>query len=498
MKKRVIFAVLAAVALCLAFLLFSCGEKETEKTGQIPGENETKQEQTEDTQNEREFLVASYELPEENFGEYEFKIMVRQGDPYWGSTEIIADEENGDTVNDAVYRRNREIEGKYNITIKGIPTPQGNLVGNLKKAVAAGDNNYDALLLPFNGASEATRNGYLYNLKEAPHVDLSQIWWDRSIMAETSIMHKIYYAASDANIMDKDGTWTMMFNKKMISDFGLEDPYALVRENRWTFDKFLEMTKGISQDLDGDGKFGQYDRYGFATTTDSVQSLIFASGLRIIRKDADDIPYFALNGDDVMPRLEKIAHIMRGDNITQLMQDYTGTDIHLIIQASFEDSRALFYAEVMQCVIRLRQMDTDFGIIPLPKWDENQPLYHTNVHQWACNNLSIPSNVENIGRSGLILEAIAHGGAKYIRPAYYDVVLKTKQARDNESSEMLDIIFESRSADIGYIDNVGSLIPDLVNTIMKKENAFASTLEKRGDKIQQDLDKIIRAYENLG
>jgi hypothetical protein len=225
---------------------------------------------------------------------------------------------------------------------------------------------------------------------------------------------------------------------------------------------------------------------------------MFASGLRIVRKDAkEDIPYFALNGDDVISKLEKIAYIMRGDNIAQLMQDYTGTDTHLIIQASFEESRALFYAEVMQCVVRLRQMDTDFGIIPLPKWDANQPEYHTNVHQWACNCMAIPSNVENIERSGLIVEALAHGGAKHIRPAYYDVMLKTKFSRDEESSEMLDIIFASRSADIGYIDNVGSIVSDLQNTVLKGENAFVSTFEKRGGAIEKDLAKIIEAYEAL-
>ncbi|MCL2813138.1 MAG: extracellular solute-binding protein [Oscillospiraceae bacterium] len=507
MQKKLISIILLAVFILACVMGASCGGDKKENDAKNDAidkpsdENGGGEKKADDAPSERDRIIASYELPEENFGGYEFTLMMKgerpDGSDYWDAKEINADEENGETLNDAVYKRNREIEAKYNITIKGLWVPQGSMVSNLQKAVKAGDSVYDAVLLSFNLASQSTRSGYLHNLKEAPYVDLSRPWWDQSIMAETSVKNKTYYAASDANIMDKEGTWTLMFNKKMIADFGLENPYTLVQENKWTFDKFIEMTKDISADLDGDGEFGKYDRYGFATTTDSTQGLLFASGLRIIRKDADDIPYFALNGDDVMPKLEKIAYIMRGDNIAQMMQDYTGTDTHLITQASFEENRALFYAEVMQCVIRLRQMDTDFGIIPLPKWDQNQPAYHTNIHQWACNSMAIPSNVENLERSGLILEAIAHGGAKYIRPAYYDVMLKTKFSRDEESSAMLDIIFASRSADIGYIDNVGSIVSDLQNTIQKRENAFVSTFEKRAGAIEKDLSKIIEAYENL-
>jgi hypothetical protein len=54
-------------------------------------------------------------------------------------------------------------------------------------------------------------------------------------------------------IVDNDSTSTLVFNKKLIQDHALENPYEIVHNNRWTLDKMIEMTRGVAQDLNGDG-----------------------------------------------------------------------------------------------------------------------------------------------------------------------------------------------------------------------------------------------------
>ncbi|MCL2775214.1 MAG: hypothetical protein FWD71_17975 [Oscillospiraceae bacterium] len=202
-----------------------------------------------------------------------------------------------------------------------------------------------------------------------------------------------------------------------------------------------------------------------------------------------------------MTNLNKIYDIFRGpDNLTMLAADYPNTSYgatNYVAQGAFEENRALFYGEVMQCVKRIRQMDTEFGIIPLPKADVNQQVYSTYVHTWPSSTIEIPRGNPDLDKTSTIIEALAYGAYKYMTPAFYDVALKTKYARDDESSEMLDIIFAGRSADLGYVDSYGGFISSLQSNIQSKKNDFTSLIDKLSAKIQTDIDKAIEKYQAL-
>lgn len=47
------------------------------------------------------------------------------------------------------------------------------------------------------------------------------------------------------------------------------------------------------------------------------------------------------------------------------------------IEDTFSSGRALFCGEVLQCARRYRGMETDFGILPYPKYDSEQKDYIT-------------------------------------------------------------------------------------------------------------------------
>jgi hypothetical protein len=372
------------------------------------------------------------------------------------------------------------------------------MLNDVKKMVGAGDNSYDAVMLNFEDASKAAKSGYLTDLKLVPHIDLAMPWWAQNLMRETSVNNKIYYSAGDMTLLAREGTWTMMFNKKMLGDYGLENPYELVKSGSWTADKFIEMSKGIPKDLNGNQKWDEEDQYAFVTTFDSVRGLFYSCGLRILSKDAGDMLRFTLAEDGRAAAVfEKIYEIMRSaDNTTMIMEDF-GVGDGSNIQAAFEQGRALFYGEVMQCVIRMRQTETEFGILPFPKADAAQSMYYTNVHRFASSTVAIPVSVENMERSGLIMEALAYGSLKYVQPAYYERALKSKFLRDDESSEMLDILFAGQSADLGDIDNVGGLMTDFVTAVSKKNPQFSSAIEKKAGKIETELAKILEAYSGI-
>ena len=464
-------------------------------TNENGGEQNT-QEETTAVIDERQSVLDMYQNPNEDFNGYEFKMMLRE-EEYYNSKDMYAEEENGEPVNDAVYKRRMEVENMLNINFKPIWVPYGSQSSSIKKSVLAADGAYDAIVTSYEYSYQAAKSGYLVDLAGVKGIDLTKPWWDQNIMQETSLMHKIYYVTGDISVVDNDGTWLMMFNKDLQKKFGLPDIYEIVKNGDWTLDKLVELSKGVTLDINGDGKIDKDDQVGLATTSDSIRSFFFSTGSRILQKDADDIPYFAFESEHAVTNLEKIYQIFRGaDNTVMLADDVGGWTV---TQQAFLENRALFYAEVMFHLSSLRNMDTDFGVIPLPKANKEQTGYYTNIHRYASAAVSIPlgASDEDNKKVGTILEAMAYEGYKYLTPAYYDISLKTKYARDDASSEMLDLILAGRSADLGYIGNLGGFLESLVNDVVKRKDTFASTIETNLPKLNTDLEKIIAAYKDL-
>jgi hypothetical protein len=98
-------------------------------------------------------------------------------------------------------------------------------------------------------------------------------------------------------------------------------------------------------------------------------------------------------------------------------------------------------------------METDFGILPMPKYDENQQEWGHNISTVYGRAMSIPTFHDGgaLDRIGFMLEAISAESMYTVIPAYHDVQLTGKFVRDDESGEMLDIIFGSIVWDAGLI-----------------------------------------------
>ena len=89
-----------------------------------------------------------------------------------------------------------------------------------------------------------------------------------------------------------------------------------------------------------------------------------------------------------------------------------------------------------------------FIILPIPKYDEAQDGY--GVMFEAGSRISvIPTTITKPDMVGAVLEAMNFYSLKNVVPAYYEVSLKQKYARDEESIRMLDLITDSVFHDLG-------------------------------------------------
>jgi len=168
----------------------------------------------------------------------------------------------------------------------------------------------------------------------------------------------------------------------------------------------------------------------------------------------------------------------------------------------FGDGRAIFYDGDLGIMCEgYRELDMDFGIVPLPKFSEQQDRYYVYAYPFFPF-LSIPTTItgEDLEMAGATLEALASESYKTLTPAFYEIALANKYVRDEESYEMLDIILRSRVYDLlywGQWDSFRNWGSGLVSAMQKGGGIYVSTYEKNIDKSIKKIDEIIDIYANL-
>ena len=212
----------------------------------------------------------------------------------------------------------------------------------------------------------------------------------------------------------------------------------------------------------------------------------------LINKDEDDVPYYK---PDIAVETRIYEKIYK-DLITNNANFETDPAYELNVIKIFTDGRAMFYDAILSSCEFLREMEDDYGILPEPKFDENQKEYKTFVNG-ASSMVCVPATVkpENREYVSIITEALASEAYKVITPELKEVYLKRKMTRDWESAEMVDIIVRHRIFDMAYVnmyDTLGSYVRDLLRNKSTNVASKLSTYEKQ---VPKKIDKIVEAFD---
>ena len=503
MKKIIIITLMLIIVL---ILFAACAKTDDPTTSPTQNNSETsdinQQSVNEDSVNtEKENQRILPDVPAKDFEKYEFTILgnSEQYHEHWYSRDLFANEQNGDAINDAIYMRNRKAEDQYNINIKAVYAADP--VGAAKKNIMANDDVYDLLSIQLEGTGRIlAQGGMLSDWNKVPYVDLDKPWWDQNSRVHLSIGGKLYMTMGDLTVVDKDAVFIYLFNKDLIKDLVLEDPYELVRSNKWTVDKIYVMSKAATADLNGDGVVDDHDRFGNLSENNSFYESVLAAGEPFVKKDKDDIPYLNIDNQRLIQSVDKWITFQLDKTATMMANDYGHLyPGNLIWDKQLEmltRKEALFLFTGMNRVTMLREMECNFGIIPMPKLDEHQENFSNPVHTWCATTLSIPSSAIDIERTGIIVETLTAESYYTLKPAYYEISLKTKLARDEESGEMMDIIFASRTYDLGKVYNWGGIYETVKRLADAKKTDYISSIEKMTEKMQQSLDKTINNFQD--
>jgi hypothetical protein len=407
--------------------------------------------------------------------------------------DISVEELIGESFNDSAYNRNLYMEQTYNCKINSVIFPDCN--GDLPKVIRtikAGDETYDVCLIRSSFYLSALKQAVLQNLDNLPYINLNNPWWDKKSIDVMSLGGNNYAYLGDYTTAIMNCVWNTYFNKKLIGDFGLENPYNLVKDGKWTIDKMYEMGKGAAADLDNNDKRDTNDRYGIAHIVDSATSLLNSFGERCADVDSDNMPYITLGKESAIEKFMRIVEIFKDHDVC-FNAHFRTSDASKYEAQMFINNQALFCLGGIYYGPEMRAMEEEYGILPYPKYDENQNEYYNSTLIVALPFLTVPVTNSDIENMGAFLEMYSYQGYKNVRPQFYDVLLQRKVARDNESADMLDFIFNNIFMDIGALYNFGGISEKINDMNGKGDTNIISYLEKNIDKINNDIQNFVDA-----
>lgn len=389
------------------------------------------------------------------------------------------------------------VEDTYHCTIGGILDSSADPQQTVMNMLTTGLYNYDILFQNSTRLSGMVTNNLLTDLNSIPTLHLSNSWWDQNSVQDLSIANHLYYVCGDINTYDNLGTWCILFNKDLKEAMNIEeDFYQTVKDGGWTFDHFMEICKDVTHESDGTPGINELDTWAFGTETYNMYVQVLAGGIKIVEKDDDDLPFFTVEKrtEETYNALTKIVDFYKSADV-MVANDGTYNSKYTnvwegTVHKAFIEGRELFYECGLINVASFRRMDNEFGILPVPMTFDGQDRFYHTVSSDNSSYLAIPFGVPNEEDLGVVIEAISMKSKELVTPEFYDVQLKYRDARDDESAEMLDLIFATRSFDLGSAFRWGNILGQYTTLDNNFASRFDSALIAANTAMQNTIDSI--------
>ncbi len=399
------------------------------------------------------------------------------------------------------------IQKDYNCTITGemsTDTP-ADIRTALNEDILGGTAEYDFCFETYYYYHSFISDGLLVDLNDLD-IDFSKAWWDQNAVEDLSICGELYYALGDINTYDNDGTIVLLFNKSLYEENGKDpqDLYDMAKNGTWTWEAFEQEIVGFGYDVNADGTRDEFDVYGLLTETACLYNHFLASGNKIVGKNAADEPVFDLatgagysSVTDAVELYTNANDVLLTD-LPQYLDKYggTGDQFYEPVCNAFKEGRGLFFMCALMHLPYFRNMDDDFGFLPIPKYNAADDRYYHNMGAHTSSVLFVPKGANSEGEAGrqmgVIIDALAAYSKDYLTPEYYEKQLKRSDAQDPDSAEVLDIVFGSRVYDLGQVFGSKWSTTSLIEVL---DTNIASRVEGQKDLIDMNIANTVDAVK---
>ncbi|MCL2517672.1 MAG: ABC transporter substrate-binding protein [Oscillospiraceae bacterium] len=490
MKKILCFTLIFIMLISV----FACGDGENKTNDNKPGDDTG-------TINETASERLYPDVPDITYDDAEFKILGTSeayGFGYYQTKDVWVSEMNGEAFNDAIVERNRALEEQLKIEI--VYSDSADVYSAVSKAVASGEYAYDLVYGSWGDCVALAKGGFTINMNNMKYLDFGNPWWDGNVIKQCGIANKVYYISGDLSTLVNNCTRFVYFNKKLVGMYDLKSPYEYVHGNDWTFDNFSAMAKSVYDDLNGDGLFNEGDRFGLFREGGMHDFFFLGCGQVLTKLDKDGYPQISVMNDQTFIIIEKIFNMLYDTNACINIDEFKNiggySNRYAYARGLFTQDLMLFTISGTLILSEFRDMESDFGMIPFPKYSGEQENYRQYV-DGGTNMICVPKTTLDEERTAIVMEVMAVESKYILKPAYYDVVLKRKYMRDNESEDMLDIIYGSKVFMLEITESLGGLFGVMASAYSGKRIPLASDYEKVMESSLTAIEKTYNIYLDL-
>ncbi len=438
-----------------------------------------------------EETILSDNLPDTKYNGRAYRIAGVEG----YTDEFYAEEQTGVIENDSVYDRNIKLEDRFDISIQvtGMSGKSQNIYAALAQYVAAGDDFCDVASQEVWNLHVATAAGIYQNWNDTKYIDLEQPWWNKQINENATFNGKLFGLSGSYTVSYMKEILVIYVNNALLKDYGMtqDELYSLVEKGGWTLDYMNTLVAGMYKDINGDGIADDGDQYGFGGNKYYSDAWCPAFEIPITGKAADGSLEIKLMQEKTYAALEKIFNMYYANPGVHFYNKWGGFMEYFPI-----DKLVFAQGRLHDAFNELRDMESPFGLIPQPKYDENQKDYHCLVMD-GYFVLGIPNTAKDTDFISMITEALAAETYLSVYPAYYDVALKAKYSQDKATASMIDLITESAVFDISfmygtYLEELPYMFRDCLN---KKTTDIASKYASVKTQVEAALQQIYAMYQ---
>ena len=500
MKKRISLLLFASIL--ISTLLTGCADdiqpaNDTTATATTTAPQATEAPQENAAPTTEEILGFSAE----DNGRRTFTILTNSTSAY----EFNVKSETGDIVDDAVFKKESMVEEYLGIEIElihesGLWKTRAAFNAKNTNAYATGDDTYDLVNNMLVCTLPLAQQGVFVNVNELQYTNFDQPWYITDMTENYGIKGKLYGILSDHSLSLYKDLSVIFFNATIFenqkSDVNL---YDLVRKNEWTLDKFIELTSDMASDLNGDGQY-DIDNDLLAYFGEAVPNGTWMTSMDIDIIDLNSDGTYTYHGlsDRLTDLYTKLANYRK--SVPGIIDhDSNGkTPGHFPPRETFAEGKVAMMSNHIYTTEYIRDMENDYGIIPIPKYDQTQENYISQVGT-STSTLFIPQNQDDLDLIAKFIECEAYFGYTKVSPIYYEAALKARYANDPNISEMLDIVRQNATIDFLFVysTSLSSSPYMLLRDFSNPKTNLASWFTTNKRMFISSVDKLIAAYESL-
>lgn len=513
MKKTI--CLMLILAMSLSVMLFGCAPDSGETSSADASSSEVSREEQDIKGFNNETGKYEYEIPEGTMYSGDFKFLTcgvnqdHESEIIYNVYEGNASEGMATYVNEAILERNNLVEEKLGVTITeeyvyDAKRYNGVFYNRVRTDRISNSADYQVVVpCLYDGANLAVI-GELLDLNEI--VDTEYPWWSQPMNEDCTVNGRLYFTLSDIGYITMSNVPALAFNQKWVEEYHLEDPYQLVRDHEWTIDKVLEMVKTYKEDTDGDNKTTYRDIFGWSGQLDDMWSMFYGTGEKIAKIGSDGYPVLSIFNDRSVGVMSKLQELVQNKDYYVSANDYFGEAQWptVLTQGAFIEGRCLFYNGSLGSTSEYARMSDDFGLLPMPLYDENQESYYSLANPWTCTCFGVPTSVLQNGTDlNMVRDVLEYMGAtskNLLENAFVNIVLEDQKTRDEATPEMIkEYILPGRGCDFGMIFNLVQINDNDILHYMASapKDSFASTYDSAKDSAQSKLDQTIDYFKEL-